>query len=431
MSSKNYSLIVILLSTSLAYSQNQKYPREDFYNRNIEMPIDHFNPKEGTFTLYYQLTSNFDFNKPTIFFFQDSQQNYGEPGAVDELAKDYNFYELFNVVRYQHRGRKYSYIEVKNEDGSINWEKVYRVLSSRQVVEDIERIRQDLFVDHPNAKIYIYGRSGGGYLAQEYLAKYSNHVARVFLRSAPNPLIMEELDYIESKHLINSLNAVDPQLPAKLKTIIDRETVPQLELLWLLLRLGYEHQDPGPYQAIVINELYENNKNTYSSYIDREGYSWYSFSQLKANKVLYDQMGAGIFLRAIECDGVYLLGPEPDYIDPIYYCYRDLSAPVLQLIEEKRVTPPIYPSLNRFRKIKTEVFYLAGKNDHMSPYQIGIELGKYLKNYELFIADDNHMMMNHKDCLPLLRNAFFEYGIGSKQLQEARNSMQCKEWQIE
>ena len=75
MNAKNFILIVILLLTSLLYSQNLKYPQEDFYNRNIELPIDHFNPAEGTFTVYYQLGSNFDFNKPTIFFFQDSQQD--------------------------------------------------------------------------------------------------------------------------------------------------------------------------------------------------------------------------------------------------------------------------------------------------------------------------------------------------------------------
>ena len=428
MNSKSFILIAIFLLTSLLYSQDLKYPQEDFYNRNIELPIDHFNPEKGTFTLYYQLSSNFDFIKPTIFFFQDSQQNYGEVGKVDNLSKSYKFYELFNVVRYQYRGRKYSYIDVKNNDGSINWEKVYRVLSSKQVVEDIERIRQDLFSDHPDTKIYIYGRSGGGYLAQEYLSKYSNHVEKAFLRAAPNPLIMEKLGHIESKHLVNSLNAVDPELQSKLNTIIDRETVPKLDLLWLLLRLGYEHQDPGSFQATVINELYENDKSTYLSYTNKGSYS---FSQLKTNKTLYEQMGAGIYLRAIECDGIYLLGPEPDYPDPIYYCYRDLSSPVFRMIEEKIVSPPIYPSLDKFQEIETEVFYLAGKNDHMSPYQIGIELGKYIKNYELFIVDDNHMMMNHKECLPLLRNAFFEYGIESKELKEVKKSIECKEWKPE
>ena len=420
--------LILLFSIAKSYPAEKTYPKEDFYNRNLKMPIDHDNPGEGTFTLYYQLSSNFDFNNPTLFFIYDSQQNYGEPGKVDDLAKDYQFDESFNLVRYQFRGRDYSYIDVADQDGSINWERAYRLLSSRQAVEDIEKIRQDLFSKHPNTKIYLYGRSGGAYLAQEYLAKYSKHVARAFLRAAPNPVIMKKLGYIESKHLIRSLDAVDPELQSKLRMVIDRGMVPKLELLWLFLRLGYQYQEPGPFQAAVINELYENNLDTYTSYMKKGGFS---FSKLKNDQALYRQMGAGIYLRALECDGLYLLGPEPEYIDPIYSCYRDLSSPVFRLVEEKKVPPPVFPSPDKFRKMKTEVLYLAGRYDHMSPYQIGVELGRYIKNYELIILDDNHMMLQHNDCLPLLRNTFFKFGIGSKQLAEAKNSKQCKVWKPE
>jgi pimeloyl-ACP methyl ester carboxylesterase len=417
-------VLMLVLSAAEGRPDDHVYPKEDFYNRNIKVPIDYDRPGEGVFTLYYQLSSNFDFNKPTLFFFQDSQQNYGEPGKVDDLAKSYQFDECFNLVRYEHRGKRYSYIQVENQDGSVNWERVYRVLSSRQVVEDIERVRKDLFSKHPDTKIFLYGRSGGGYLAQEYMAKYPENVARAFIRCAPNPLIMKNLGYIESKHLIHSLDAVDPELQSRLKKIIDRGTVPKLDLLWLMLRLGYQYQDPGPYQASVINELYENKNDAYQSYINKGGFS---FSQLKADKALQKQMGPGMVLRALECDGLYLLGPEPDYMDPIYYCYRDLSSPVLRLIEEKKVPPPVYPSLDRLRKIKTEGFYFAGRKDHMSPYQIGVELGKVIKNYEVFIVDDNHMMLKHADCQPLLYNAFFKFGMGSEQLKEAENSLTCGE----
>ena len=141
-------------------------------------------------------------------------------------------------------------------------------------------------------------------------------------------------------------------------------------------------------------------------------------------------MGLGLYLRPLECDGTYLLGPAPDYVDPIYTCLRELSYPFIRLIEENIVEAPKYPSLKKFRKIETEVFHLVAKNDHITPYQIGIELGNYLKNYEFFIAEDNHTLINHKDCYPLLRNAFFKYGIGSRELQEARSSIKCKEWKF-
>ena len=428
--SRYFFILVIILVFYLfrnSYSQDHIYPVEDFYNRNIELPIDHNNPDEGSFTLYYQLSSNFNFNNPIIFFINDSQQAHGAPGDVDGLREEYQFDSLFNIIRYEPRGRQYSYIEIENEDGSINWEKAYRIFSSSQIVEDIERVRQNLLSDHPNKKIYLYGRSGGGYLVQEYLAKYFRYVERAFIRCGPNPLIMEKLGFIESRFLLNSLNTVDSTVYKKLEKVLDENVVPELNLLWLLNRLAYQFQDPGPIQAKIIDELFQNNFDTYQSYMEKGGYD---YLKLKGNKVLINQMGIGGFLRPIECDGKYLLGPPPDYIDPIYYCFRDLSSAFIDLIEKNKVPSPIFPSLNKFEEVETEVFYLAGKNDHMSPYQIGVELGKYFPNYELFISDDNHLFNKHKDCYPLLRNAFFKHGNSSRQLKEAKKNILCKEWKL-
>ena len=246
-----------------------RYPVKDFYNRSIELPIDYNNPQEGTFFLYYQLSSNFDFNRPTIFFLYDTQQEYGRPGKVDELAKDsdYCFYDLFNVVRYQMRGRKYSFINLKNADSTVNWEKAYRVLSSKQVIEDIERVRQDLFSGKLDTKIYMFGRSGGGYLVEEYLVKYSKHVKRAFIESACNPFIMKDLGYIESKYLYNTLNAIDSNLYTRLKLIIKKNTVPTSQLLWILKAIPYRSENPNGELSQLINELYENKTGLFNAYL--------------------------------------------------------------------------------------------------------------------------------------------------------------------
>ena len=223
------SPIIVILSIAQLCAQDHKYPIEDFYNRSIKLPIDYKNPGEGTFFLYYQLTSNFDFSRPTIIFFQDGQQQYGMPGIVDDLAKRYHFFDNFNVVRYQHRGREYSFIELKNLDGSVNWERASRVLSANQVIEDIERVRKDLFKEKPDTKIHIYGRSGGGCLIQRYLAKYSESVHRAFIRAAPNPMIMKQLGYPESKYFYKTLNDIDTTLYAKLKEILKKNIVPDYQ----------------------------------------------------------------------------------------------------------------------------------------------------------------------------------------------------------
>jgi len=71
---------------------------------------------------------------------------------------------------------------VYRKDGTIDWERAYRVLSSRQFVEDIERVRQDLFAEHPDATVHLFGRSGGAYLVLEYLSQYPDHAERAFVR---------------------------------------------------------------------------------------------------------------------------------------------------------------------------------------------------------------------------------------------------------
>ena len=53
------------------------------------------------------------------------------------------------------------------------------------------------------------------------------------------------------------------------------------------------------------------------------------------SSALVQQMGIGMFLRPLECDGVYLLGPAPDHIDPLYECMRLIGAEFHRLI----VTP--------------------------------------------------------------------------------------------
>ncbi|MEJ2495306.1 MAG: alpha/beta hydrolase, partial [Ignavibacteriaceae bacterium] len=244
---RSFILILLILTLLLPqlYSQDHKYPVENFYNRSIELPVDYENPEAGTFLQYYQLTSNFDFNKPTIFFFQDIAQQYGMPGEIDKLAKEYDFFDDFNIVYYQIRGRQYSFIELKNPDGSVNWEKAYKLLSSDQVIEDIERIRKNLFKEKPETKILLYGRSGGGFLIQRYLAKYSNFVQRAFIRAAPNSVIIKQLGYPESKYFYNTLNDIDSTLYTKLKIILKKELVSRDQLLWILRSIPYASKNPG------------------------------------------------------------------------------------------------------------------------------------------------------------------------------------------
>jgi pimeloyl-ACP methyl ester carboxylesterase len=415
--------IVLLLGAGvgLRAQDNPSIPA-DFHHRYVELPLDHRDPALGTFTLYYELSSNFSFDRPTVFYIVDSQQ-YAH--GADRTAGNYGFSDSLNLVLIEHRGHTYSPIEVHNPDGSVDWRRAYRLLASHQAVEDIEAVRRDLFSDAPDTRISLYGRSGGAYLIHEYLSKYPTHAARAFTRTAPNPLIMHQQGNPESTAFVNGLDAIDPSLRTKLRAVLDRETVPRHDLLWLLLQLPYNDPNASEVQARIINELYQHDTTTYNEYHAQPRYDLVAMLRSPA---LERQMGVGMFLRPLECDGPYLLGPEPAYIDPVYTTFRYTSAQYIALIEEEGLPGPEYPTLDSFRRVEAEVFYLAGGHDHMSPWSIAVELGKWFPHYRYFIADDTHTMSEHQECYRQLRNAFFLHGLGSRELDEAAASSVCVEW---
>jgi hypothetical protein len=163
----------------------------------------------------------------------------------------------------------------------------------------------------------------------------------------------------------------------------------------------------------------------YSQYLEKQGFD---FSKMVNTEDKMSPREIGMIFCPVEVSGEYMMNPTPEYLDPFYECLKKLSEPYLNLIRDGIVQLPTFPPLERFGEVESEVFYLAGRHDHVSDYRIGIELGKYFKNYQLFIADDNHTMSIHKDCYPLLRNSFFDYGLGSKELEEAVQSEFCHEW---
>ena len=131
-----------------------------------------------------------------------------------------------------------------------------------------------------------------------------------------------------------------------------------------------------------------------------------------------------MYIRAIECDREYLLGPAPDYIDPIYFCLREISRPIIDLIDAGEVPAPSYPSLEQLRSIEAEVFFVVGRDDHVTPYRLAMLLGDYIPRYEGFVPIDNHSLTIQKDVYPELRRAFFKYGLGSPELSEVKERVE-------
>jgi hypothetical protein len=196
----------------------------------------------------------------------------------------------------------------------------------------------------------------------------------------------------------------------------------------MLNRIPYKSQNPGDELTDLINELYEGKSDLYEEYLQKK---MFDFAALQIPEEKMDGWQIGLRLRQVEFGPENLIGTKYEYIDPLNTCLLKLSESFIKIIREQKVDLPPDISMDALKEVETEVFYLAGKNDHVVPYQIGIELGNYFKNYELFIADDNHNMTMHSECYPLLRSKFFQYGLHSRELENARNSLKCNEWKPE
>ncbi len=104
------ALVLLVALGAEASDDSRIYPNPDFYNRNIELPIDHTNPEVGTFTLYYQIRTNFDPQQPAVLYITDGQQEYTVPGDIENVAQRDGFGDWLNLVMYEHRGLPCSFM---------------------------------------------------------------------------------------------------------------------------------------------------------------------------------------------------------------------------------------------------------------------------------------------------------------------------------
>ena len=139
-------LALLLPFSSAEGVQQHPHIPPDFHNRYVDVPLDHRHPDRGTFSLYYELSANFSFAQPTVFFIQDAQLRVR---GADRVARSFGLDGSLNLVLIEHRGRRNSPVDVAGEDGEVDWEMVYQLMAWHQAVEDIDAVRRDLFRGHP------------------------------------------------------------------------------------------------------------------------------------------------------------------------------------------------------------------------------------------------------------------------------------------
>jgi len=207
----------------------------------LQLPLDHKDPNKGNYTGFYILSPNFKKGKPVIFQLYDNQQE-----KVSPFSGSKGFEEFDEVV-----GKNNQYVVIGNRGvpptifpelfdtkGNTDISKALQLYGSEQQVEDIEAVRLDMQQKGllpSDGKIMVLGGSGGGFLVQQYLNKYGEHVSRALIESSSAPDLCLQLNLPFAKNF-NESNAIG----ARLYDQLYKNKEIELGLNWILFKVGLE-----------------------------------------------------------------------------------------------------------------------------------------------------------------------------------------------
>lgn len=406
------ALAVFLLVPSVLAFGDEKCPdHSDSTHRYITAPVFYDRPQAQSFQLYYELNKDFDPSLPTLFFFHDGQQPFGAVGDPDALKQKYGV--KFNFLRMAHRGISCSPIEGIQKDGQINWKLAFDIFRSENVIEDMDLIRRDLLGD--NGTMFVFGGSGGGILAAQYLAKHPEGVAKIYMERATAD--NGATDKWAKEFFFSNLQA--DNVYADFVNLISSKTVPLPELLWVLQRSGYDHPPSDHFQRDLILGLMNNDFTMYQKWSTQ-------YQDISLIAPDWQQKMLPGIVRIFEFDP--LVGTTSVQVPSVVDAIEPLIRPLTELEITGVISSGPINVLPTITGLETDTLLVAARWDHVLPYQSMQVMNKALPHSKLIILDDTHGMVRSEQCHIGLFKAFFENGKESPEFAHAMNSAQCHLW---
>lgn len=416
-------MIVIVLGLSATYHADETLAQPMALGRTIRVPLDHKRPELGEAPLYYEFGAPYDRRKPVVFIVADAQQYYVRHGSVAALQKAL-FGDDFNVVGIVGRGSTQEFIKATvAADGQPDWLRAWRIFNSEQWIDDIDAVRRSILGD--KGKILLYGRSGGGFLVHQYLAKYGAHAQRAFTSSALNPFIVNELG-LSTDHFWEEIGAYDRSLQPMLRKVLDERPQERQTIIKTLQRQNFFvplERLPSA-RAELIRALASGDTRRYE-----EAQKEYQVDLTQ--KTLTSPEGISVRVRIYEFfqpSGARVL-LNRDAIYPDLENQYNIAEPLLKLNDAGKIAAPTL-DFTKLHKLDTEVFILAGRWDHTTDYRSSIALSFNYPRRQLFIANDNHVFstLNEKGLVNRLVQSFLLFGLDSEQFRRSLNAAEPQRW---
>lgn len=383
---------------------------EDSFHHYINLPIDHDNPTIGQFRDFYQLSPHFNKNKKITLLLTDGQM---------ELVNTKTDFDFFEKVL---RGNSYVIIGVRGhsptllpevyKDGKVDYESALRLFNSDQQVEDIEQVRLDLIkkgILGTDEKINIFGASGAGVLAQQYVSKYGNNVSRLILEStgAPDLSIQFGIKYSPN------FESYNPSGAKILNGILVNKSIDKRSLANILYQTGRTAKNPKVAQIRILEKL-QNGGSLFS-------YKFKPITNLSVlNYMIKPPSELMARVRWFELVGYDLMKYNSEKETNLLYELSSKAVSDLLEYHKKYKIPAKSFKINR-SDFLGEVLILKGTEDVVFSDEINYKIQQAYPNTKLLLFKDGHRMQNDIEKYINIRTAFLNDGLNSDNFKRLTN----------
>jgi pimeloyl-ACP methyl ester carboxylesterase len=341
-----------------------------------------------------------------VFVIADGQQFFVRKGLIAPL-QDELFGDRFNVVGIFGRGFNDRVKEALSGSGDDrHWLQAYEWLKSDEWVDDIESVRQDLL--GTNGDVLLYGRSGGGLLVHQYLAKYPAHVRAVFTQAAVNRFVDADLG-INSDDFWDEIGAFDKHLHTLVLGVLDGHRAERNKIMLLLQRQNF---------FVPANRIQEER------------------ARLIRALDAWDEHEIGVFVRQYQVDALLANLNERDpatsvrlfelfapvvaaerhtiqhHISPDIEVGVMFGAPLIALLDQGAIKMPTM-DLDALHRVSADVYMLAGRFDHTADYRSQMVLAAHYPKHRLLLLRDDHdfLEVSKTGLYPMLVQSALADGI--------------------
>ncbi|WP_144282280.1 hypothetical protein [Chryseobacterium echinoideorum] len=396
--------------TRIGLNENYAEMPQDSFHHYINLPIDHYQLSKGNFRSFYQFSPNFYKTKNITFLLTDGQMELVSPKT------DFQFFENVlsghSYVLMAVRGHSPTLFPEVYKNGTVDYKTALHLFDSDQQVEDIEHVRLDLIkkgILNIDDKINIFGASGAGILAQQYISKYGKNVNRVILESTGAPDLAQQFGMKYSP----DFKKFNPEGAKIVNEILNKKTIDKQSLANILYQTGRTEKEPKKAQIKILEDV-QNGGSLF----------WFKFKPIHnlslLNYLINPPSEIMARVRWFELVGYDLIQYNSDKEYNLLYEISSKAVSDVLEYHRKNKIPAKDFNINR-SEFLGEVLILKGTEDVVFSDEINQKIQQVYPNAKLLFFKDGHRMQNDIKKYINIRNTFLQKGFESEEFIRLTN----------